>query len=178
MQPTHAFIDESKNRDYLLITTLMIHSDLLATRKKLRSLLLPGQERFHMKNERDSRRKKLLSLIRDLNATVVIYRAPTSSHRRSQIEARADVLQAFLDDALNTSIRNVCLESDETMNARDRQVIAQFLQRHQAVDGIRYQHLPAKSEILLCIPDAVGWAWNRGGEWKKMVAPLVDEQVV
>ncbi|WP_421083702.1 hypothetical protein [Rothia nasimurium] len=176
MQATHVFIDESKNKDYLLITTLMVHGDLSIARKKLRSLLLPGQERFHMKNERDSRRKELLSLIKTLNINVVIYRATTSSPRRSQVEARADVLRAFLSDSLNTSVRNVCLESDETMDARDRQVIAQFLHRHNAVHEIRYQHLPAKSEILLCIPDAVGWAWNRGGEWKKMITPIVEER--
>lgn len=178
MNPSHAFIDESKSKDYLLITTLMVHSDLSDARKELRSLLLPGQARFHMKNERDSRRKALLALIGTLDISVVIYRASTKSPQRSQVQARTDVLQACLKDCLSSTVRNICLESDETMNARDRQVIAQYLQKNDAVDLINYRHLPAKSEILLCISDAIGWAWNRGGQWKQTVAPLVTEYLV
>lgn len=178
MDPTHIFVDESKNKDYLLVAALTHHGNLADSRKQIKTLLLQGQERLHMKNERDSRRREILALISKLNIHITIYRAPTSAPKRHQIDARADALRQLIDDALAAGTRNLCLESDATMDARDRQVIAQHLRNKRANDALNYSHLPAKSELLLSIPDAVGWAWNRGGDWKRMVEPLVTEVVV
>jgi len=47
----HIFVDESKQRGYLLVASVVVPSDLDSVRRVLRGLVLPGQRRLHMKDE-------------------------------------------------------------------------------------------------------------------------------
>ena len=170
---SHAFVDESKAKDYFLMAALIHHGDLQRIRLALKSLCLKNQTYFHMTKERDSQRKKILTKIVELGISVHIYRATTDN--RSQIEARKACLHALLSDLLSYRVGNLCLEQDETMDGRDRRVISEFLGSHQARERLTYDHRKASSEILLSIPDAVGWAWAIGGHWRKMVETIVTE---
>lgn len=60
----HVFVDESKGRDYLLIAAVVMPADVTQARKDIRTLVLPGQRRLHMKGESDSRRRKILESFR------------------------------------------------------------------------------------------------------------------
>jgi len=40
-------------------------------------------------------------------------------------------------------------------------------------DTLRYEHHRGAAEELLWIPDAI--AWSRGGTWRQLVRPLVDD---
>ena len=40
--------------------------------------------------------------------------------------------------------------------------------------GLEYEHLRAREEPLLWVPDAVAWCYGAGGDWRRRVSPLVD----
>ncbi len=44
----YVFIDETKQRGYLLVASVVAAADLDLLRKIIRSLILPGQRRLHM----------------------------------------------------------------------------------------------------------------------------------
>lgn len=43
---SHIFVDESKERDYLLVAAVILSGDLDATRTLMRGLVLHGQHRY------------------------------------------------------------------------------------------------------------------------------------
>ncbi|WP_431933327.1 hypothetical protein [Micromonospora sp. RP3T] len=47
--------------------------------------------------------------------------------------------------------------------------------RLAVAERLRYDHLRAHEDHLLALPDAIAWSWARGGEWKAMARPMVDE---
>lgn len=53
----HVFVDESKNRDYLVAASVVQPDDLVPARRVVSGLLLKGQSRLHMKKENRSRRR-------------------------------------------------------------------------------------------------------------------------
>lgn len=67
----------------------------------------------------------------------------------------------------------VCLESDETMDERDRRDLARLIKEHACPD-LLYLHERAAQEPLLAVSDAIGWAWARGGDWRRLASPLVE----
>lgn len=168
------FVDESKAKDYLLIAAAIIPRDLAQCRRVIQELRLPGQPRLHMKQENDSRKRLMLSTFAKLEARVTIYRAPrslgTELHRRGRC---IDELVADLGDAGG----RLCLERDETLVARDRQRMIEATRRVGNARTLEYRHESAASEPLLAIPDAVGWAWARGGDWRRRAQPLVVDIV-
>ncbi len=48
----YIYVDETKQRDYLLVASVHVSTDLTALRQLVRGLLLPGQRYLHMKNEK------------------------------------------------------------------------------------------------------------------------------
>jgi hypothetical protein len=42
---------------------------------------------------------------------------------------------------------------------------------------IRLADSGGTSEPLLAIPDAVGWAWARGGDWRRRAQPMIGEVI-
>ena len=57
----HAFVDESKAKDYLLVSAVLGLEELDGARGVIRDLLLPGQPRLHMKHEHRATTAKDLS---------------------------------------------------------------------------------------------------------------------
>ncbi len=76
---SHVFVDETKRRGYLLVASAVVPSDLDATRRMLRGLVLPGQRRLHMKDESDPRKR--CSARCDFPVLVVIPRSGKDSPR-------------------------------------------------------------------------------------------------
>lgn len=40
-----------------------------------------------------------------------------------------------------------------------------------------YLHERAAQEPLLAIPDVIGWAWARSGDWRRRALPLVESVI-
>lgn len=170
MAPGNVFVDESKARDYLLIASVVLPIDVTAARKDVRALVLSGQRRIHMKSESDTRRRVILTAFEEHGFTATIYRAGTTY--KTDLDRRAACLKQLVDDIAACGHSTLCLESDESLNKQDRRHLARMV-RAAGCPDLHYLHDRAAQEPLLAIPDAIGWAWARGGTWRRRVRPLV-----
>jgi hypothetical protein len=158
----HAFVDESiRNGAYLMCVTVVRPRHLDEARKALRLMRVRGQHKIHFAEESDKRRRQLLGDIALLPAKSAIYVARTGD----QVGARRLILGAMTSDLIESGVHRMMLDSREGQNDRDRQVIHQAT-TEQPSRPLEYLHLPSAQEPLLWIPDAVAWAWGRGGSWR------------
>ena len=116
------YVDESKKSDYLLIAVSVPQQHLSHIKKVLKSLLLPGQKRIHMKNEKDSRRRMIVRNIlthmpRDFRVTV--YCCPKNAGYK-QIKMRKLCIENMAWHQKD-STSTIILESDATMDRQDKQ---------------------------------------------------------
>ncbi len=162
----HAFIDESTRRgEYLICVAVCDDGQLHAARKELKGLLLPGQRRLHFATEGDRRRREILSRISEMVVESAMY---TATHR-DQPRARAAILERVAMDLAADGATRLTLESREGQDHHDRAVLYRALGPEAAVG---YQHSTPSGEPLLWIPDAVAWAFGRGGDWKRRLDQL------
>jgi len=168
----HVFVDESKSRGYLLIAAVVLPRELAVTRRAVRDLLLPGQKRLHMKSEGMAQRKSILAAFTQMGFAATIYRAGATF--KTDLQRREACLNGIVTDILSAGHTFLCLESDETLDARDRRQLAALTRAAGADFAFEYRHARAAQEPLLAVPDAVGWAWARGGEWRRRTQPLVS----
>lgn len=162
MHNSHLFVDESKASGYVLVAVLVSASQITEVRKVLRSLQLPGQPRIHMKKESDSRKLQILSAIRNLNVEIWIFQS--RSQRLSELTLREKCLRELVSKLSNSKVSRMCLERDITLERFDRQVIIESM-REAEIREVLYWHESSVSEPLLSLPDAVAWAWAKGGKW-------------
>jgi hypothetical protein len=101
----HGFVDESIRRRYLLWCVTVHPRDLDASRRELRTLLLPGQRRLHFVHEASPRMKVLLSRMSRMNVRAAIYDCSgiDDKARRAGLERLVDDLLAVV----SRSRRNV-----------------------------------------------------------------------
>lgn len=164
------FVDESKAKDYLLVAASIAPSAAPECRRAIRRLLLPGQRRVHMKKERDGRRKTILDVIATLDASVTVYRAPRQLGNEL---LRRDLCLDRLVRDLGAAGGVLCLEREESLVVRDQQCIIEARRAARSRETLTYRHESAAGEPLLAIPDAVGWAWARGAEWRRHAGTAV-----
>ena len=171
---TAAFIDESVRRDrYLVCASVIDGHELVAARQALRALLRPGQRRIHFNSESHGRRRRILDVVASLDVASVI----CSAYGRDQVEARAAALHVVVAHLLRQGVRRIVLETRQGQDERDRAVIREAAGRSPASE-LSYAHESPRIEPLLWVPDAVAWAWGRGGPWRRRVRDLrlVDKE--
>lgn len=174
MPASDVFVDESKAREYLLVAAVIAPGSSGHQRNAMRALLLPGQPRLHMKKERDSRRQRILGTIAALGTQITIYRAPRTLG--SEVQRRAFCLDRLVRD-IGAAGGQLCLERDESLVGSDRRRLIEATRAVGSMATLRYWHESAASEPLLSIPDAIGWAWARGGEWRRLVKAIGVEVI-
>lgn len=170
--PVHVFVDETKERGYLLAAAAVPSADIAAARQAVRTLILPRQRRIHFKSESDARRNKILDLITELDLGAVLYAA---TGHKDQIEARAASLTRLVEDLATTNVERVVLERDDAAVKADRMLLFAAVRAAGLTDQLRYDHLRAHEDCLLAIPDALAWCWARGGHWRTKVQGIVTE---
>jgi hypothetical protein len=174
MTTTHVYVDESKRSDYLVIAAAIMPPDLTSARRDMTDLLLGGQSRLHMVKENAGRQRKILGVVAELKVAVTIYQAPRGS-AKAERDLRRRCLDRLVADLAPRGHAQLALELDETLLAWDRKVLHAAMQREQRADSLRYRHERAAAEPLLAIPDAVAWAWGKGGDWRRRAeANVVD----
>ncbi|AXG12282.1 hypothetical protein [Intrasporangium calvum] len=169
----HIYVDESTQGKYLLICSFVASANANDLRKTLRGLLLKGQRSIHMKAEKPHRKCQILDVIAATSPEVVVYIA---DGRRSggQHAARAACLAEVAREAMGRAAQRLVLDRNESTQRHDQRTIA-----HAARDlglpkpPFDYYHQPRHEEPLLWVPDAVGWAWAKGGTWRARVSPFV-----
>lgn len=162
----HAYIDESmRGGIYLIGVTTSVQSDLAANRDALRRMRMPGQRRIHFTSESDSRRRKILSGLSGLNAESVVY----LSDDRDQGAARAAILTLAVRQLCEEGVIDLTIESRSGQDHRDRSTIFGALGADRA---LIYRHVSAAEEPMLWVPDAIAWAYGRGGDWRQRIGRL------
>jgi hypothetical protein len=169
----HVLVDESKQRGYLLVASVVVPSDLDSVRRVLRGLVLPGQRRLHMKDESESRKRSIATAIAVSGVTATIYDA--GRRYRDERARRAACLHALVLDAARRGDAMLVLEQDDTLLSWDNQRLIEFTRQAGCRDTLRYEHRRAASELLLAAPDAVAWCWAKGGDWRRRIESIVTD---
>jgi hypothetical protein len=167
---SHIFVDESKDRDYLLVASLHVSGDLDDLRKLMRGLVLKGQRRVHMKKESDPRKRAIAAAICGAGVTATVYDA--GSRYRNELDARAACLRGLVNDVVRQTDVLLVLEQDDSLIEWDRRRLY-TLTRDERVPRLRYEHRRASAEQLLAIPDAIAWCWAKGGHWRRRIEPAI-----
>ncbi len=167
----HVFVDETKDRDYLLVAGVVIPPDLDPVRRTLRTLVMPGQRRLHMAKERDQRRRQIVDAIVASGVTATVYDAGRS--HCTELAAREACLRAVVIDAAESSAHMLVLEQDDSLLWWDQQRLIEITREVGCRATLRYEYRRAREELLLSIPDAIAWCWARGGIWRQRVEPVV-----
>jgi hypothetical protein len=168
----HGFVDESSRQGYLVCAVVLAPTVLTSTRRDLKALCLPGQQRIHMKSEGASRRRTILSAVARMNIQALMYEVPAG--RRSERIARDDCLRSLIPDLLRFEVGRLMIESCD-QNHRDIQVVSDAVAKAGAHESLEYLHGAPGSEPLLWLPDIIAWAYGRGGDWFRRTGDLVVE---
>lgn len=164
----HAFIDEStRGRKYLICAATITTTDLTSARRELKALRAAGQRRIHFSTESDQRRRAILKEMSTLKTNSVIYVA----EHRNHVAARAAIVATAVAHLHQVGVSRLVLEAREGQDSHDRAVIYSVLGPDPSPPMAYTHHRPA-SEPLLWIPDAVAWAWGRGGHWRTQIEGL------
>jgi len=167
--PKYVFVDETKERGYLITAAAFLPGDITMARRVMRGQVMPGQRRTHFTKESNARRKQILDVISGLNPEVRIYDASSVS-RRKQREA---CLEGLVEDLMACDARLLVLEKDESIEELDKRLLYRRVRELGCSETLEYRHLRAQEEPLLAIPDAIAWCWHRGGHWKTYVKEMV-----
>ncbi len=168
----YVLVDETKRRGYVLVAAVVLSVDAAAARKTLRDLLLPGERRLHMKDERMQRKRQIASAIAAMGIEATVYDAAT--RYRNERERRSECLRAIVADiARSRGPAMLIIEQDESLVSSDRQQLIECSRAAGCSERLRYSHAQAASEPLLAIPDAVAWCWAKGGDWRQRIRPAI-----
>jgi hypothetical protein len=165
------YADESKARDYIVVSTSIAPADRRPAEQALRALLKPGQRRLHFKSESDSRRRVILSRMVELPVQCSIWIMSGSPDK----VARPRILRALATAAMDDGVSHLVLERDESLEASDRRQVAEIAR--QRGSDLRYSHSAPQEHPLLWVSDAVAWCHSRGGDWVRRADPIVGCRV-
>lgn len=170
----HVFVDESKAGPYLLVASVVLPAELGAACGVVRSLHLPKQSRLHMTAESDSRRRTILSAFEKAGLRATIYRA--TGFRRN-IDAREACIDRLVRPLAVEPTARVTFECDQSQDERDRKQLFHLVRELGRTEQVQYEHRRATAEPLLAVPDVIGWAFARGGDFRRRALPLIVEVV-
>lgn len=170
----HVFADESKAGPYLLIAAAVPASGLREARGVVRGLHLPNQSRLHMTAESDSRRRAILDTFQRAGLRATVLRA--TGYKR-HIDARTACIDVLVRLMSSGTMVRLTFECDRSQDERDRRQLYRLVRELGRADCLQYEHRPATAEPLLAIPDAIGWAYARGGDFRKRARPMVDQVI-
>lgn len=167
------YVDESKARGYYVVATASSARSVQGSEKALRALLKPGQRRIHFKSERDSRRREVLSRMKELDVRAAVWIAKGRPNK----EARDLCITGVTTEACRSGADQLFLERDDSLMGADRRLIASILRQETNTD-LKYQHAAPHEHPLLWVSDAVAWCYSSGGDWIHRAAPLVEHRLI
>ncbi len=169
----HAFIDESiRPGAYRLTAVLANSADLAVLARAIRSAMPKGSKRTHLSAESDARRRQIVAGYVRLPISAVIYRA---SYRQGDDDepARQRCLSALLDDVTSMRVAVLVLDTrGPDRDLQDRRAISQAIRAGTAPAELVYAHRGSRDELLLGLPDAVGWADGAGKHYSALIGGI------
>lgn len=168
---SHAFVDESVRRDYIVCAVVVGAVGREEMRKLLRGLRRPGAHRLHMAKESAEHRKRILADLcaMPVAASVYVSRYPVDRDGRSEIMRRM---------VADLPVDGLVIESGVGQDERDRVALYGAVRKAGLEGRFSYTHLAPRNEPLLWLPDAIAWAWGAGKDWRQRVRPLIAAVVV
>ena len=166
----HIYVDESKSKGYVLAAVIVEPGNSKRIRQQMNQLRLAGQTYIHFANERDSRRKFVLSKLESLGMRARIYYVDTLN----TYEARAACLLTLIADADALGASKLVLELDQSVQRRDALLIVGELRRRGIRERLDFQSLPKAAEPILWCADAIVWSYNRGGDYRRRALRLIE----
>jgi hypothetical protein len=165
-----AFIDETTAKRYRLCLVAIPIENLSETRKAMQSLRLKGQSRIHMTKESDTRRRKILDEILRLESwNCLILEAKTLGLTAS--EARKKLLLVASAHKIWPSIKRLVIE-DSTQRDSDKSMLTWI--KNNSGHELSFDFCKPSSEECLWIADALGWAYAKGGTWRKGIKSRIQ----
>lgn len=171
--PFHAFVDESIRPDgYYRLTAVRVHArDIGAIGRAIRAQVPRGQRRVHFATEGAGRKRSILGSFSGLPIAATVYRTPYERRANDQV-ARDRCLRALIEDVAAARVTLVVFDSrGPVRDAVDRRVLAQAVRSAQAPHVV-YTHRGSRDELLLGLPDAIGWAAGAKGVWRQLIAEV------
>lgn len=163
-----AFVDESgRGASYHVCVVVVANGDVHTLRRLSRSFCLPGQRRWHFVNESNRRRRQIVdALIASDQLSALPFYA-----RGREAAIRAESFRQMVGLLVDRNVSRLIIESREGRDHLDRQVLLGELRGHPQV--FEYDHMPAHSDPLLWVADAVAWCSSAGGAWRDRIEALV-----
>lgn len=172
---SHVFCDESKARGFVLVASYVPCREVTRLREAVDALTLRRQVRIHFRREDDPRKEKILAALIDAKCTeTVVYDARRHSHK----DGRDLAIAAMADDAAAARAQRIVVETDHSVVANDKLIIAARLALADREELTSSDHMLASEEGLLAVPDAVAWCYAKGGVWGKRAQPLIKRVVI
>lgn len=170
---THGFADESRRGATYLMTMVVVPAGSLdAARRGVGGVVPRGSRRTHLSAENDGRRRQILRAYGGLGH-IDAHIAVAAYHGGDDQAPRDRCLSALVTTCCRLGVVRLTLDTRLPDRDRlDRRTIAAVL-RDLAPFELAYVHCGSRDESLLSLPDAIGWAWGAGGEWRRLVQPLV-----
>lgn len=160
-----AYVDETKRKHYLLCAVVVDQSDIAFVRREL-GRLREDHGTIHMNDRSDSER---LAFARALGAFPV-EGVVVDAHVRPDRAARDLVLRRMVPYLLGLGVTRLVIESCDEDRA-DRQLLRELLGPEPALS---YSH-DGKAELMLALPDILGWSYGRGRRYAAAVRPIVTD---
>lgn len=163
-RPYRVFVDESEVGGYSMTAVYVRPADVHRLRSELRGHLKPGQRSIHFTKERPEIRRAVLRAITTMPVRAEIYQVENRTRA-----SRSTCLRAVAMANREGRCQQIVLDQNDSVLNMDRRVLGEVLGHGW---GGTYDHLHDHSEPLLWLPDAVSWAWHRGGEWRRALEGL------
>jgi hypothetical protein len=144
--------------------------------RAIRVMIPRGRSRVHFSSENNARRRQTLDVIVAQPIRAITYAAP---YRRGENdEPSRNLCLAALVDSLGSTVTVLCLDTRGADRDRnDRRILGSGLAAAGRADSVSYSHCSSLDEMLLSLPDAIGWAIGAGGHFAA-VASRVTETVL
>lgn len=168
MPGEHVFVDETKEKTYVVAAAVMSVSALDRARTTMRAQLLPRQSHLHFVREKNSRRGQILSAILTCGVVIDVYDASGCAPPK----ARETCLRQLVSDLAQSRAQRLVIERDDSLIKVDQRVLYSAVRQAQVQDTLTYTHEAKRSEPLLWIADAAAWCWTHP-EWRPRLAPIV-----
>jgi hypothetical protein len=170
----HVFVDESVRRDgfYRLTAVWVPVAEMAAVSRALRNRTPHGATRMHFSSESDKRRRAILRLLADLPIEAVSFVGPYPV-RSSEETARNACIAALMSLAIGR-VSSLTLDT----RGADRDKADRLAIRRALASGVDsellYGHRGSRDEVLLGLPDSIGWAVGAGGRWLSLVTGFTE----
>lgn len=179
MTAFHGFIDESiRPGRYRLTVVRVASADLAEAARSVRRSIPSGQYRLHLSSEGPARRRQILRSLVELPITELVLETPYDGRSNDQLP-RDRCLSALATCLPEWGISVLVLDTrGQERDRRDRARLGTDLTAGRLEDRVTYSHRGSRDELLIALPDAIGWAIGAARPWPDLVRPLCDIRLV